>query len=85
MVDAVLPLPHRAPGGLVLVTRITDPGDRASVSPAGFHEARFGSRMLEVLFFWTNAVPALTGLGNPAQLEAARVGAHFVEVLRAHP
>ncbi len=87
VVNAVLlrSLPYADAERLVLVTHVTNTGDRAPVSPANFRDVRAEIRSLEELSFWTYSSSTLTGAGDPVRLEGAGVGAHFFEVLKAAP
>jgi predicted permease len=87
VVNAVLlrSLPYADAERLVLVTHVTNTGDRAPMSPANFRDVRREVRSLEELSFWTYSGSTLTGVGDPVRLEGAGVGAHFFEVMKAAP
>jgi putative ABC transport system permease protein len=87
VVHAVLlrPLPYEESDRLVRVYHLTDTGNRTVMSPANFRDVRQHSRTLEELSFYFAGNPTLTGVGDPAQLRGAMVGAHFFEVFRTKP
>ena len=87
--DALLlrPLPYAKPNRLVLVYA-TEAGAAGAIQPFSFIRATFlseKSRSFSGIAPFTNETFALTGLGDPEQLSAARVGWDFFDVLGVHP
>jgi predicted permease len=81
------PLPFEEPERLVSV-RSTAPGiglDRMVLSAAQYFTYRDENRAFEDLAMWVERGAALTGVGDPAQVEVLRVTDGFLPVLRVQP
>jgi putative ABC transport system permease protein len=79
------PLPFADPDGLVSVKHTAPRGAGANHGPATYLTYRENQTAFEAIGSWDNAEVSITGGGNPERVQALRVSASTLPILRVQP